>query len=217
MIRVLRLKPGAHLILFNGAGGEFHAILEYMDKHTATARVEKYVAREAESFLKITLAQSIAKGERMDYSLQKATELGIDSILPLITQRSVVRLSNDQLAKRLLHWQRVVISACEQCGRNRIPGILTPLNYLDWLQIRPQDEMALVLNPDATKSLSQLSPPTGSITLLIGPEGGLTADEISAAKVAGFIDICMGPRILRTETAGVAALAALQTLWGDLN
>ena len=216
-IRVLRLKPGAPLILFNGEGGEFHAILEHTDKHAAIARVGKYVDREAESFLNIALAQSIAKGERMDYSLQKATELGVNSILPLITQRSVVRLSKDQLTKRLLHWRRVVISACEQCGRNRIPRILSPMNYPDWLQMRPKDEMALMLNPDAAKSLSQLSPPSGPITLLIGPEGGLNPEEISAAKAAGFADIRMGPRILRTETAGVAALAALQTLWGDLN
>ena len=217
VIRVLRLKPGGHLILFNGEGGEFHAILKHMDRHTATVRVEKYVEREAESSLKITLAQSIAKGVRMDYSLQKATELGADRILPLITQRSVVRLSKDQLGKRLLHWQRVVISACEQCGRNRIPTILRPINYRDWLHLRGKEEIALLLNPDADKNLTQLSPPTDSITLLIGPEGGLTSEEITLAKTAGFIDIRLGPRILRTETAGVAALAALQTLWGDLN
>ena len=217
VIRVLRLKPGGHLILFNGEGGEFHATLEHVDRHTATVRVEKYVDREAESSLKITLAQSIAKGVRMDYSLQKATELGVDKILPLITQRSVVHSSKDQITKRLLHWRRVAISACEQCGRNRVPTILTPMNYLNWLQLRCKGEIALLLNPDADRNLTQLPPPVGSITLLIGPEGGLTPEEITAAKAVGFIDIRMGPRILRTETAGVAALAALQTLWGDLN
>ena len=217
VIRVLRHKPGGYLILFNGEGGEFHATLERVDRHTATVRVEKYVDREAESSLKITLAQSIAKGVRMDYSLQKATELGVDRILPLITARSMVNLPKDQLAKRLLHWRKVVISACEQCGRNRVPTILTPINYFDWLHSPCKEDIALMLNPGADKSLTELSPPISSIVLLIGPEGGLTSDETSAAKAAGFIDIRMGPRILRTETAGVAALAALQTLWGDLN
>ena len=217
LIRVLRLKPGRHLVLFNGEGGEFHGTLEHLDRHTATVRVEKYVDREAESSLKITLAQSIAKGERMDYCLQKATELGVSRIIPLTTQHTGVHFSKSQLNKRLLHWQQVVISACEQCGRNRVPTILTPMNYLNWLHMRCEEEIALLLNPDANKSLAQLSPPAGSITLLIGPEGGFAPEEIAVAKAAGFIDIRMGPRIMRTETAGITAIAALQTLWGDLN
>ncbi len=215
-IRVLRLKSGAPLILFNGEGGEYLAVLETVERRQARVRVQTFQSRELESSLQITLIQGISKGERMDYTLQKAVELGVQQIQPLLTARSVVNLNAERQQKRLQHWRGVVIGACEQCGRNRLPSVLAPLTFASWLTICRDQASGLLLDPTATQGLRNLSALSHTINLLIGPEGGLTDAEISQATAAGFVPIRLGPRILRTETAGVAAIAALQTLWGDL-
>lgn len=215
VVRVLRLKAGDPVVLFNGEGGEFRARLIAVEKRSATASIEAFVAREAESPLEIILAQGVSRGEHMDYTLQKAVELGVSAIAPLITERSVASLEGQRLDKRLLHWQGVVISACEQCGRNRLPSLLEPMKLSVWLANKPVQDLALVLAPHATRGLRDLLRSTSAITLLIGPEGGLSPTEIALTQERSFIGIRLGPRVLRTETAGVSALAALQVLWGD--
>lgn len=215
-IRVLRLKPGDPLIVFNGEGGEYRAILKNVTRREAAARVDEFVPREAESPMEITLAQGISKGERMDYTLQKAVELGVSVIMPLFTERSVVNLSRERLDKRLQHWRGVVIGACEQSGRNRLPSVLAPLELRTWLQGKLELGLRLVLDPMAEQGLTSLAPPGRTITLLIGPEGGLSPEEIALTEMTGFSRIRLGPRVMRTETAGIAALAAVQVLWGDL-
>lgn len=218
IVRVLRLKVGAPIALFNGTGGEYSAVLQHIARHTATVRITAFTPREIESSLKIVLAQGISRGDRMHFSVQKAVELGVDTILPLLTQRSVANLPQDRLHKRLQHWRSIVISACEQCGRNSIPVIQTPRTFDTWLHDHQHVGLSLMLAPRATESLSSLSAPASDnkVTLLIGPEGGLTDDEIIRAQAVGFNTIRLGPRTMRTETVGLAALAALQTLWGDL-
>lgn len=216
LIRVLRLKPGAPLILFNGQGGEYRAVLQTADKKGGTAVIGEHLAHDAESPLHITLAQGISRGERMDYTLQKAVELGVTRIVPLITERCEVRLEGERLHKRLQHWQAVAASACEQCGRNRVPPVAQARSLDDWLE-QSHDGLRLVLDPLAAQTLTQLiKPEDRRITLLIGPEGGLSDAEIERARQVGFAGIRLGPRILRTETAAVTALSALQVLWGDL-
>jgi len=208
--RVLRLKPGAELVLFNGEGGEYPAVLEA----SATARLGAWRVVECESPLAITLVQGISRAERMDYTIQKAVELGVTHIVPVFAARSVVELRGERLQRRLQHWQGVAIGACEQCGRNRVPAIDTAVDLGDWLRRPVTETLRLVLNHRATGSLGALTRPT-ALTLLIGPEGGLDDAEIAQAERIGFIGMRLGPRVLRTETAALTALAALQTLWGD--
>jgi 16S rRNA (uracil1498-N3)-methyltransferase len=217
VVRVLRLGAGSPLVFFNGAGGEFSAVLEQVERRGGgTARVEGFSPREAESPLSVVLAQGIPKGERMDYVVQKAVELGVSAIQPLFTERSIVHLQGSRLSARLRHWHGIVTSACEQSGRNRVPDFLAP-RYLDaWLGgIAPFGEK-LVLDPGAEAGLSAMVRPAMPVTLLIGPEGGLSDAEIDRAQAHGFGRLRLGPRVMRTETAGLAMLAALQVLWGDL-
>lgn len=216
VVRVLRLKPGAALTLFNGQGGEFRAVLTSVEQRNAAVSVEAFVDRETESPLEVLLAQGIAKGERMDYTLQKAVELGVNYILPLLTERSMVNLKGERLTRRLHHWRGIVAGACEQSGRNRLPTVLELIQLRTWLDSCAQQGARLVLDPSAEQGLGTLTRPVGAVTLLIGPEGGLSPSEIAMSAAAGFTGIRLGPRIMRTETAGVAALAALQVLWGDL-
>ncbi len=208
--RVLRLKPGAELVLFNGEGGEYPAVLEA----AATARLCAWRAVECESPLAITLVQGISRAERMDYTIQKAVELGVTRIVPVFAARSVVELRGERLQRRMQHWQGVVIGACEQCGRNRVPALDVAVDLSDWLRAPEAQSLRLVLNHRATTTLSTLPRPA-ALTLLIGPEGGLDESELAQAERTGFIGMRLGPRVLRTETAAVTALAALQTLWGD--
>ncbi len=210
LTRVLRLKPGAELVLFNGEGGEYPAVLEA----AATARLGALRAVECESPLAITLVQGISRAERMDFTIQKAVELGVTHIVPVFAARSVVELRGERLQRRIQHWQGVIVGACEQCGRNRVPALDAAVDLSEWLRRAPAPSLRLVLNHRATASLHTLPRPT-ALTLLIGPEGGLEESELSQAERAGFIGMRLGPRVLRTETAAVAALAALQTLWGD--
>ena len=214
-VTVLRLQVGDTLNLFNGEGGEYRATLVAVNKRETRARLLEFDATERESPVDITLALGISAGERMDYSLQKATELGVTSIQPLATERSVVKLAGERADKRLQHWQHVVIAACEQCGRNRVPAVAPVQKLFAYLADVDRSKRRLLLSPDAATPLKRVAPAAGVI-LLIGAEGGLAPAEYQAAEASGFEPVKLGPRILRTESAPVAALAVLQALWGDL-
>ena len=214
-VTVLRLQIGDTLHLFNGEGGEYSASLVAVNKREARVRLTEFHAAERESPLAITLALGISAGERMDYSLQKATELGVGAIQPLATERSVVRLAGERADKRLQHWQHVVIAACEQCGRNRVPAVAPVQKFFAYLAAVDRSKRLLMLSPDAATPLKRAARAT-DVVLLIGAEGGLAPAEYQAAEASGFEPVSLGPRILRTETAPVAALAVLQVLWGDM-
>lgn len=211
---VLRLKQGAKLIVFNGEGGEYAARLEETSKAGFSVKLGEFNPREAESPLLTHLGLGISRGERMDLAIQKAVELGVAAITPLFTERCVVQLDAARKGQRLQHWRRIAQSACEQCGRNRLPEVFEPLTLEDW--IRRQAGLRLFLDPNGTASLRELPPPHGPVCLLSGPEGGFAEHERADAMQAGFIPLRLGPRVLRTETAALAALAAIQTIWGDL-
>jgi 16S rRNA (uracil1498-N3)-methyltransferase len=212
---VLRLRRGDSITLFNGEGGEYEAELTRMSVDAAHARIISGRSIERESPLAITLAQCVSSGDRMDVALQKSTELGVAKIVPIASARSVVRLSSERADRRVAHWRNVVIAACEQCGRNRIPevgGIVELEAFLS--SVSGRDGLRLLLAPDASQSLRQLERTTG-VTLLIGPEGGLAPEEQRRAESSGFIPVNFGGRVLRTETAPLAAIAAMQAMWGD--
>ena len=217
VIHVLRLQVGAALTLFDGRGGEYVALIKRLDKSGLTLSVAERREVNRESPLGVVLAQGISSGERMDYTVQKCVELGITAIQPLTTQRSLVRLTSERADKRVGHWQSVAAAACEQCGRNVVPGILPVQPLMKWLGAaqRSREDARYLLSPHANTRLRELARPQGTLTLLVGPEGGWNPDETSAAVGAGFIPLTLGPRVLRTETAAVAALAALQAVWGD--
>lgn len=212
--RVLRLKEGAALTLFNGSGGEFDATLLAVERRRVVVEVGTFAARESESPLQITLAQGISRGERMDYTIQKAVELGVTTIVPLVTERCMVELKGEREEKRLGHWRGIIIGACEQSGRNHIPRLEPITSLASWLE-RPASGTRLLLDHRAGQSVQTL--PTGAeFTLLIGPEGGFAPQEREQALRHDYQGIRLGPRVLRTETAALAALTALQTRFGDL-
>jgi 16S rRNA (uracil1498-N3)-methyltransferase len=214
--RVLRLRVGEALTLFNGAGGEYAASIDAARGGRLTVAVGEPRAVERESPLTLTLAQGVSRGERMDLVVQKATELGVSGIVPLFTERSVVRLGAQQAERKLNHWRAIAIAACEQSGRNRLPKVAPPLSLADLLRSGADREGGrLLLSPGATSRLDALPHPATSVTVLIGPEGGLTDAEQEAAVAAGFLPVRLGPRVLRTETAAIAALALLQREFGD--
>lgn len=213
-VRVLRLPPGAAIVLFDGRGGEYEARIERVERDRVVAALGAWRDVERESGLAVTLIQAVQAGEKMDYTVQKAVELGVSHIVPVDSRRSVTRLSGERAARRVAHWQGVAAAACEQCGRNQVPQ-LAPLEKLENWLARPADgALRLILAPDAEQALVDL-PPVSNVQMLIGAEGGLDPQEIVAARQVGFRAVRMGPRILRTETAGLAALAAMQALWGD--
>jgi len=212
--RVLRLKSGAPLVLFNGDGHDYHAILDEVGKTLVTAGILRAEQTSRESNLHITLGQGISRGERMDFVLQKSVELGVNSIMPLLTHRSQVHLHGKRLEKRLSHWQGIVRSACEQSGRSFLPELGNACTLSDWCK-KPQAALQLVLDPGADINLGALAP-ANRIRILIGPEGGLDTGETELAIAAGFQRVRLGPRVLRTETAALATICTLQTLWGDL-
>lgn len=214
LIQVLRLKSGAELILFNGDGREYPAQLTAANKHAVRAKTLSASDPEAEPPLTIHLAIGISKGERMDFTLQKAVELGVSEITPLFTKRSVVHLQGERLEKRMFHWQNVILSACEQSGRCRLPQLHTACSLESWLPGRIEG-CRILLDHRAAYTLPQLAPPETEVQLLIGPEGGFSEEERSLAVSSGFQGVRLGPRVLRTETAPLAAIAALQVLWGD--
>jgi 16S rRNA (uracil1498-N3)-methyltransferase len=202
------------LTLFDGRGAEYAARITQVEKSGLTLAVSERREVSRESPLRVTLAQGISSGERMDYTVQKCVELGVAAIQPLLTQRSVVRLSGERADKRAAHWQIVAIAACEQCGRNHVPPVLPVQPLTQWLSTPPAGARIL-LAPQAATPLRELPRPQGPITLLVGPEGGWDDTETAAAMRAGFAPLALGPRVLRTETAAAAALAAMQALWGD--
>jgi 16S rRNA (uracil1498-N3)-methyltransferase len=213
---VLRLVPGDPVVLFDGRGTVHDAVITSCARGAVSVRVSGSRSENRESPLQVTLAQAVSSGERMDYTIQKAVELGVNAVQPLLSERCVVRLSGDRAAKRLLHWQGVVAAACEQCGRTHVPEVRPLLSLRDWLE-QPADGhgLRLLLAPGAATGLRELKRPSGMVTVLAGPEGGLSAVEADDAVRTGFLPLRLGPRVLRTETAAVALLAALQTLWGD--
>lgn len=215
--RVLRLRAANDLVLFDGNGDEYPARISHISRQGVTVSVGRRLERDVESPLEIHLAQGISRGDRMDFVVQKATELGAHRITPVITGFSVVRLDAEKAAKRALHWTKIARSACEQCGRNVVPSIDPPQALPEWLHsAKARESTRLVLHPAADKALASMDDPGERIALLIGPEGGLSDAEYEQAREAGFVACSLGPRILRTETAAVAALAALQARWGDL-
>ena len=214
--RVLRMREGAPLGVFDGSGQEFRAEITKVDGDKVTVSLGDPTPGTAESPLKITLVQGVSRSERMDWTLQKATELGVAAIAPVLTARSVVRLDEKQAAKKREHWRGIVVGACEQSGRAKVPSISAPITLREYLATVRKDGFRLVLSPSAPASLVGLASMTSKAELLIGPEGGLNDDELLAAQKAGFMPVRLGPRVLRTETAAVVALSVLQGLWGDL-
>ena len=217
--RVLRLVVGAELTLFDGRGGEWQARITGVRGKAVEATVGAHLAVERESPLQVTLLQALARGEKMDWVLQKATELGVARIVPVATERSVVQLDGERADRRIAHWQGVVAAACEQCGRNRLPEILPPAR-LEAACAASTATLKLLLAPGATASLAAVAASAtraaNGLALLIGPEGGLADAEQAVAMRAGFQPVSFGPRVLRTETASIAALGLLQGLAGDL-
>ncbi|MFD1215855.1 16S rRNA (uracil(1498)-N(3))-methyltransferase [Microbulbifer celer] len=222
VVKVLRLGPGRPLILFDGQGGEYEAEILEAGKKTARVKLGAHTAEDRQSPLAITLAIGISRGDRFDWVIQKATELGVTDIQPLFTERCEVKLTGERLQKKLGQWQQIAISACEQSARNRVPQILAPMKFAPFLASEDAADLSgtlkLVLHHRTDVSLPQLEQQFGrpqSALLLVGPEGGLSADEIELAMQRQFHPLRLGPRVLRTETAPVAALSVLQFQWGD--
>lgn len=213
--RVLRMQPGQELRLFNGDGQDYPATITVSGKKQVAVEVGTPEPNATESPLEIVLGQTLSKGDRMDYAVQKAVEMGVTRIVPLTTERCDVKLKGDREDKRLRHWQSVAVSAAEQCGRARVPEILPVMTVTQWLEHSRDCDARLVLHHRTEKSLDTLDRP-GRVALMIGPEGGLSADEIAQAEQDGFLPVALGPRVLRTETAPVAAMALCQWLWGDV-
>ncbi|AMN45798.1 16S rRNA (uracil1498-N3)-methyltransferase [Steroidobacter denitrificans] len=216
IVRVLRLREGAPLAVFDGKGAEFHAEISRLDKRKVTLRLLERISRISESMLNITLVQGVSRGDRMDWTLQKATELGVTAIVPVLSARSVVRLDEEQMRKKQAHWRGIIIGAAEQSGRTRIPALAPSMRLRDYLIQSRKSGLRIVLSPSARTSLASLGNQPNQVELLIGPEGGLDDEETMAAQRAGFRPVHLGPRVLRTETASVVTLSILQALWGDL-
>ncbi len=214
-LHVVRMQPGASLTLFNGEGGQYRAELAELGKRRASASVLAHEDLEVELPFPVTLAQALPEGSKMDWIIEKAVELGVAAVAPLAAQRSVVRLSGERAEKRHAHWTGVIVAASEQCGRNRLARLAPVVDFGRWIA-EPASQPRLLFSPRATVSLAGWARATGpqAVTLLIGPEGGFAPAEEDAALAAGAVAVSMGPRVLRTETAGMAALAALATLWG---
>jgi 16S rRNA (uracil1498-N3)-methyltransferase len=212
--KVLRMQIGRELILFNGEGGEYTAEITDIQKKSVAVNVKEFSAVNNQSPLQLELAIGVSRGERMDWVLQKATELGVTKITPLITERTEVKLGGERADKKINHWQQTIISACEQCQRNLLPELCEPVLLSNWLSTCNAD-LKFVLHHRDNKGLPK-SESISSIALLIGPEGGLSDDEIAQAIANNFSPLTLGPRVLRTETAPVAAISIVQYLWGDL-
>jgi 16S rRNA (uracil1498-N3)-methyltransferase len=214
LVQVLRMQAGETLVVFNGQGGEYEAVLETVAKRSATLRVGTFREVDRESPLQLTLVQGISKGDRMDFTIQKAVELGVSAIVPVLTERCNVNLDRERQEKKLEHWRGIIVSACEQSGRTRLP-VLEPIRKLaDWLGT-PNPHPRLALDPLAADSLSAVDLPGGACSVIVGPEGGLSEGELATLGRAGCRGVRLGPRVLRTETAGAAVLAVLQAQAGD--
>ncbi|CWN57263.1 TPA: 16S rRNA (uracil(1498)-N(3))-methyltransferase [Neisseria meningitidis] len=214
-LNVLRVRPNENITLFDGKGKAHAARLTVLEKRRAEAEILHKDTTDNESPLNITLIQSISSGERMDFTLQKSVELGVTAIQPVISERCIVRLDGERAAKRLARWQEIVISACEQSGRNTVPPVLPIIGYREALDKMPSESTKLIMSINRARKLGDIRQPSGAIVFMVGPEGGWTEQEEQQAFEAGFQAVTLGKRILRTETAPLAALAAMQTLWGD--
>jgi 16S rRNA (uracil1498-N3)-methyltransferase len=214
---VVRLQPGAELTLFNGDGGEYLAELAALDKKGASARILAFVERDRELPYEITLAQALPEAAKMDWIIEKAVEMGVAAIQPLAAQRCVVRLAGERAEKRQAHWQGVIVAASEQSGRNRLARLAALDSFTGWND-QSGLHKRLLMTPRAAQSLPEWArhQPPQAVALLVGPEGGYTEQEEDAAIARGAIALSMGPRVLRTETAGIAAVAALNALWGGM-
>jgi 16S rRNA (uracil1498-N3)-methyltransferase len=214
LARVLRLGVGDGLVLFDGSGGEYPGEITAIDKKAVQVRTGDLRDQDCESPLSIHLGIAVSRGERMDWIVQKSTELGVRAITPLSTEHSGVKLSADRANKKILHWQKIAVGACEQCGRSRLPTIFPMQAFNPWVE-SVEAERKVVLHHRANSGNFPGEPAT-SVALLIGPEGGLSDEEIERAGQAGFSSLGLGPRVLRTETAPLAAIAILQSYWGDM-
>lgn len=212
---VLRLKPNHPVVLFNGDGSEYSALLIDVSRKQVVVEADACLTIGKESQLSIHLGQGVSKGDRMDTVLQKSVELGVAEITPVLTQRCAVKLDEKRWEKKMLQWQKIIIGACEQCGRNTVPELHQPVTLNQWLA-RPTQANRLILAPGAQYSLSKTPYSTHGFRLLIGPEGGLTEQEVHQANENGYTSVSLGPRILRTETAALTAVSVLQALHGDI-
>lgn len=215
LANVLRAKPGQGIVLFNGDGNEYSAELLEVAKRKVVANVDSKLSLSIESPLDIHLGQGISRGDRMDWVLQKSVELGVSEITPLITERCGIKLNQQRWLKKHEQWQKLIISACEQCGRNVLPTLYPPTMFADWTTLST-NQLRLTLHPRAQKAFRHISVPPAGARLLIGPEGGFSEQEIYQTEQNGFQTIQLGPRVLRTETAAIAAITALQSIHGDL-
>lgn len=214
-LRVLRLATGDALTLFTGAGGEFAATLVRADKRDAWVLLDAFSAVEREPALAVTLVQGVAANDAMDFVVRRAVELGVVAVQPVVAARSARFPSDERGRKRLAHWRQIAVAACEQCGRNRVPPVHDATDLDAWLAARATARPGIVLDPMASIGIAEVPAPASAVDVLIGPEGGFASDELARAARAGFTAVRMGPRVLRTETASLAALAAIHTLWGD--
>ena len=214
-LNVLRVKNTEEIVLFNGNGKAYPALPEVLEKRRASVRILREEATDNESPLNITLVQAVSAAERMDFTLQKSVELGVAEIRPVISERCVVRLSGERAEKRVTRWQEIVVSACEQSGRNIVPKVLPLTTYAQALQQLSQETTKLLMSLNRAQKLSDVRPQSGKVVFMVGPEGGWTEKEEQQAFDAGFQSVTLGKRVLRTETASLAAIAAMQTLWGD--
>ena len=215
--RVLRSRVGDEVTAFNGDDGEWSAVVENITKSTVTLRINEHRETTTESPFKIHLVQGISRGDRMDFVVQKATELGLKRITPVLTNHGIVKFDQERAEKRRLHWQQVASSACEQSGRTRPPLVDAPIALNSWFGAKDSaDSTQLILKPGAISQLASITPPATKLCLLIGPEGGFSEREYEDAEIAGFRAVALGPRILRTETAALAAITIAQSRWGDL-
>ena len=214
-LNVLRVKNTEEIVLFNGNGKSYPALPEVLEKRRASVRILREESTDNESPLNITLVQAVSAAERMDFTLQKSVELGVAEIRPVISERCVVRLSGERAEKRVARWQEIVVSACEQSGRNIVPKVLPLTTYAQALQQLPQETTKLLMSLNRAQKLSDIRLQSGKVVFMVGPEGGWTEKEEQQAFDAGFQSVTLGKRVLRTETASLAAIAAMQTLWGD--
>ena len=213
--RVLRMQPGQAVQLFDGSNQVFEASITQVDKKSVRVSLGEGVLSDNESPLNLHLGQVISRGDKMEFTIQKSIELGANTITPLFSERCGVKLDGERLEKKLQQWQKIAIAACEQCGRNRIPEIRPAMQLEAWCA-EQDDSLKLNLHPRASHSINTLPLPVKHVRLLIGPEGGLSADEIAMTSGYGFTDILLGPRVLRTETTALTAITALQVRFGDL-
>ncbi len=215
VVRVLRMRSGQDLNLFNNTGIEYGARIINIDSKTAEVEVLSSSNNDRESVLPITLVQGISRSQHMDYTLQKAVELGVKRIVPVFTEYSNVHLNDQRQTAKINHWRKLIINATEQCGRNRLTVLDSPLALADWL-IQDKNQTRLILHPGQERELSAVARPQGPLSLLTGPEGGFSETEVALAMQYDYVPIALGPRILRTETAALAGISVCQALWGDL-